>query len=391
VKSGILLVVPSQSSFSTFFRQLADGASADGLRFAVACGPSLHAAHEPPGGPTATFMLPAFRSGQPVRIARAAWALRTIIKRWRPAVVHAHFAAGAFIAAIAKGLGASPCTTWVATFHGLSGSAQHGHAALAAAETWSAKRMDFSVVLNDEDYAYLRTKNPAGHTVRHPGFGLGCDLLAFNNHRFCEADKARILRELGVDGSGPVLAFIGRRTSFKGFPQCLEAFQRVRASIPGTRLIVVGEPDVLHGGETLGTAVSTQPGVIDAGWTNDVARVLAVTDLCILPSIREGMPVSLMEALAMGVPCITVAARGCRDVVRDQVDGLLLPTREPEAIATAVVSLLQQPNRLREMAAAALAGRCRFDRSRQVAEQLSVYRSLQEGRSAVVARISTEA
>jgi glycosyltransferase involved in cell wall biosynthesis len=262
---------------------------------------------------------------------------------------------------------------------------------LAAAEIWSANRMAVSFVLNDEDYVYLRARNAAGDTVRQPGFGLGCDLLSFDPRRFGQAEKTRIRSEFGLEGGGPVLAFVGRRTSFKGFSQCLDAFQRVRARIPDARLIVVGEPDVLHGGQALAQAVSAQPGVIDAGWSNDVARVLAVTDLCILPSIREGMPVSLMEALAMGVPCITMDSRGCRDVVRDQVDGLVLPTREPEAIATAIVSVLKQPNRLNAMAAAALAGRSRFDRSRQVAEQIAVYRSLHASRSAVVPGMSAEA
>jgi glycosyltransferase involved in cell wall biosynthesis len=319
--------------------------------------------------------------------------LRTIIKRWRPAVVHAHFAAAALIAAVAKGLRASPFTTWVATFHGLSGSAPNGggRSMLAAAETWSANRMAFSFVLNDEDYAYLRAANPASHIVRQPGFGLGCDLPSFDPRRFCQADKARIRCDLGLDAGGPVLAFVGRRTSFKGFPQALDAFQRVRARIPGARLILVGEPDILHGGAAFPKDVSAQTGVIDAGWANDVARVLAVTDLCILPSVREGMPVSLMEALAMGVPCITMDSRGCRDVVRDQVDGLVLPTREPEALATAIISVLQQPHRLNEMGAAALAGRSRFGRCRQVAEQIAVYKSLHDGRSLVMPGISAEA
>jgi glycosyltransferase involved in cell wall biosynthesis len=327
-------------------------------------------------------------------LARAALVLRKVVKCWQPTIIHANFAAAALVSALARSTAADQSAFWLATFHGLAGATGDPAKPLRLvdlAERWAARRMSKSFVLNDEDYAYLLRRNPHGHTMRHPGFGVGCDLKTFDPQRFTAAEKMRVRRSLGCEAAGPVLAFVGRRTAFKGFPETLSAFQRVRANMPEARLILVGEADRLHGPGTALPQGLPGPGVVDAGWTNNVADVLAIADLFILPSVREGMPVSLMEALAMGVPCITMNTRGCRAVVRDQIDGVVLATRESEVLATTIISLLQQPSRLQSMAKAAYEGRDRFDRARYVASQLDVYRSLIAEHAGAAARFLADA
>ena len=79
------------------------------------------------------------------------------------------------------------------------------------------------------------------------------------------------------------------------------------------------------------------------GWREDVAELMSVMDVFALPSWREGMPRSAIEAAASGLPLVLTDIRGCREVVRDGVEGLLVPVRDPEALADALTRLLEDP------------------------------------------------
>jgi len=88
------------------------------------------------------------------------------------------------------------------------------------------------------------------------------------------------------------------------------------------------------------------------------------------------MAVSLMEALAAGIPVVTSNARGCREVVRDDVDGLLLTRLSAESVRNAMLRLAGDASLRQRLAEGALAGRARFDRAHYVDEQVEVYLSL---------------
>jgi glycosyltransferase involved in cell wall biosynthesis len=110
----------------------------------------------------------------------------------------------------------------------------------------------------------------------------------------------------------------------------------MRAGLEQASLLLVGAPDDAHASGLTAAerrSLAVDPRVVDAGWQWNVAPYLAVADICLLPSTREGLPVTAMEALAMGVPVVTVDSRGCRDVVRDGIDGFVLPAADADLIA----------------------------------------------------------
>jgi glycosyltransferase involved in cell wall biosynthesis len=107
------------------------------------------------------------------------------------------------------------------------------------------------------------------------------------------------------------------------------------------------------------------------GWQENVAEWLAIADLCVFPSEREGMPVCLMEALCMGVPVVTSNSRGCRDVVRDGVDGLVLNETSVSQIVDAVDRLVNSPQTLSSMRISARERRGEFDRNKYIQEQMA--------------------
>ena len=116
--------------------------------------------------------------------------------------------------------------------------------------------------------------------------------------------------------------------------------------------------------------------IIGVGWQKDVQPYLSISDVLVFPSRREGVPVCLMEALAMGVPAITLNSRGCRDVVRDGIDGLIIDEDSPNGVFKAMKRLLDNPNELQSFSFRANLDSDRFDRKHYVNEQLEIYKNL---------------
>ena len=115
------------------------------------------------------------------------------------------------------------------------------------------------------------------------------------------------------------------------------------------------------------------------GMRNDVDRLYAAMDLFVLASHREGFPRSAMEAAAMGLPIVATNIRGCREVVEDEVNGLLVPVREPEALRTAILELGGDAGLRRRLG---IQGRAvaaeRFDGSKVVDMVMETYLSVAE-------------
>lgn len=379
----LLLVVPSATSFETFLTEVASNWAALGGHAAVAAGPALAGAGDRawPAG-VERFGLPIFRGGGLAGVARVAACLRRIVREWQPDIVHAHFAAAITAAAVARLTLPTSRAHWLATFHGLH-SACGGNRRLpsmvSVAEKFSARLMSQNWVLNHEDQACL-AKTVGTAAVRcHESFGVGCDLEAFDPRRFSETDRRLTRESLGISPDAAVLLYVGRKVAFKGFSTAVRAFWAVRDRGLDARLVVIGDADPVHdsglsSAETMRYDNDHQ--ICDLGWRQDVPRYLAIADLTVIPSIREGMPVAMMESLSMGVPVVTSNHRGCVHVVRGGVDGLTLPAVDYQAVAAAVCELLEDRERLGGMAREASRGRGRFSREHYAAEQTAAYAAL---------------
>lgn len=179
-------------------------------------------------------------------------------------------------------------------------------------------------------------------------------------------DRESARARLGLKARGAVLGVVGRLEADKGGDDALAAFARLHAADPSRLLVFVGGP-----GEDAGYALSLQhrtealglrDAVVFAGPRPDAAALLPAFDVLMHPSRHEALPRVLIEALRSGVPVVAAAAGGTCEVIEDGVTGLLVPARDPEALARAVGRLLDD-ERLRGACAAAGTerARTRFD------------------------------
>ncbi|MDO8769902.1 MAG: glycosyltransferase [Burkholderiaceae bacterium] len=113
------------------------------------------------------------------------------------------------------------------------------------------------------------------------------------------------------------------------------------------------------------------------GQVSDMAALFATADMVVLPSYREGLPKSLIEAAACALPLVTTDVPGCREVVTHEVDGLLVPVKDAKALARAIERLHLDPVWARQLGLAARARALReFDEKIVISKTLAVYGEL---------------
>ncbi|MBU2488620.1 MAG: glycosyltransferase family 4 protein [Proteobacteria bacterium] len=195
------------------------------------------------------------------------------------------------------------------------------------------------------------------------------DLACFTDRKIVALERAGILPGEGVDcghfsprprpegeGAAPLVLYLGRMLGDKGLRELAEAAGMVRQARSDVRFRLVGPRDVNN--PSVIPAQDLERWVGDGlvewpGATDDVRPHLAGADVVVLPSYREGVPRSLLEAGAMERPVVATDVAGCREVVEHGITGLLVPPRDAGALARAVESLLADPVRARQMGRAA--------------------------------------
>jgi glycosyltransferase involved in cell wall biosynthesis len=292
-----------------------------------------------------------------LRHLRALVRMTFLLRRERFDVVHVHTPIAALIGRIACWLAHVPLVVYTAhgfPFH--EGTPKRLRRALVAIERFLALRMtDVLFVQSQED---VETAEKEGiHARRGPAIriGNGVDVGLFT-----PGQDPSVREEFGFPAEAPLLVFVGRPVAEKGIRELLTAFLSVRSRVPGVGLLIVGTAMVGARGRNhlddlrrridgLGLAESVRL----AGARIDVERLLRGADLLVLPSHREGMPRSILEAMATGLPVVATEIRGCREEVVHGETGLLVPVKDPGSLAEAIGSILADDEMRASMGAAA--------------------------------------
>lgn len=146
---------------------------------------------------------------------------------------------------------------------------------------------------------------------------------------------------------GPLtVGFVGRLLDDKGVGTLIEAHDILHKRGEGIQLLVAGDRDPAN---PASIAIETlerwkeRPGVAFAGHVSDIHRIWAASHIAVLPSRREGLPKSLLEAAACGRPIVATDVPGCREIARPGVNALLVPPDDPAALAEAILTLARDP------------------------------------------------
>src|SRR5690606_26093860 len=139
-----------------------------------------------------------------------------------------------------------------------------------------------------------------------------------------------------------VYCFIGRIVGDKGINELIAAFEKLYAANPKAALILVGpfekELDPLQ--PTTEQVIQNHPGIKWVGYQGDVRPYLAVSNVFVFPSYREGFPNVVMQAGAMGLPCIVSNINGCNEIIEEGLNGLIVPVKNSQMLQEKMELLL---------------------------------------------------
>lgn len=197
----------------------------------------------------------------------------------------------------------------------------------------------------------------------------GVDLSAFPSQPDCQ----KVRQELGIR-QGPVLVTIARLTEQKGHRYLLQALPRLLETWPQLCCVFVGEGELQDVLQRMAIDLDVERACRFVGVREDITDILAAADLFVLPSLSEGFPFVLLEALAMGRPVVASRVNGVPELIEDRKTGLLVPPRDSQALAQAMRDVLSDPIAASKMGAAGRAVvQKRFTVDRMVANTTAIF------------------
>jgi sugar transferase (PEP-CTERM/EpsH1 system associated) len=172
----------------------------------------------------------------------------------------------------------------------------------------------------------------------------GIDGAKYNTKFATDKKKA----ELGLAPQAPVIGMIGRLVKEKGLEYLISALKTIIRSYPGIRLVIVGQGVLQDHLKELVAQQGIQNYVVFTGSRLDTPQLYRVFDLFVLPSISEGLPMVLLEAMAAGCPIIATKVGGIPSLIQHGFNGSLVPPKDPDSLAEEIIKLLGDREKRKE-------------------------------------------
>jgi glycosyltransferase involved in cell wall biosynthesis len=280
---------------------------------------------------------------QPLQDIRTLWPVFRAVRKFKPDIISAHSTKAGYAARLAGMFLKKPV---IFTAHGWSfteGRSNRQRYLLALAERLAAWFTTAIICVSEYDQGLalkFKVAPPEKLVVIHNGVDPA-PLL--------DARGERVRREFGL-GKVPVLAMVGRLTPQKDPLTLLEACRLLKTDF---RLMMVGDGELRSKAEKFVADNNLGDKVTFTGNRTDIPDILAASDILVLDSRWEGLPMVIIEAQMAGVPVVASSVGGVPELIEDGVTGFLVPPRNPQALADVLFNLIVNPKLLRRVASAA--------------------------------------
>ena len=230
-----------------------------------------------------------------------------------------------------------PCIYTAHGFHFFKGCGLAGKYLYKPVEKWLSKYTDVLVTINEEDYqSALKMKAKKVFKIN----GIGIDN---NKMTVPEFDKLAFKRELGLADSDKVILTISEVNQNKNYIKMLETTKRLVENDKSIKFVSCGTGVWTEKIKDYAKELGIEDNCIFLGYRKDIAKILRITDIFFHASHREGLTLSVMEAMSVGLPCVVSNVRGNRDLVVDGKGGFVVEPEDDETFAIRIKEILNKP------------------------------------------------
>ncbi|MGL5766585.1 MAG: glycosyltransferase [Sarcina sp.] len=304
--------------------------------------------------------------------------LRKFFLKEKPSIVHVHTPIASVLGRIAAKLAKVPIVIYTA--HGFYFHENMNKTLFlicVAIEKYMGLFFTDYIFTQSQEDAEFAVKNKFIHKNKIMAIGNGVDVHEkFNIKNINNDEILKLEKNLNIKESDIIVSFIGRLVKEKGIIDLLEAFKLIKNK--NIKLLLIG--DLCQGDRdttTIQNIKKSNDNIIMLGKRDDINKLLKISDIFCLPSYREGMPRSIIEAMAMENAVIATNIRGAREEVIENKTGFLVNVGAPQEITNAIERLVDDPSLLEYMKKQ---GRKRalklYDEKKVVQKQLDVFENL---------------
>ena len=292
-----------------------------------------------------TYGIEMQRQISPFRDLVSLWQLYIYIKKEKPDLVHSITPKAGLLSMIACKIAGVPVR--IHTFTGLVFPYKNGF-------------MQKILIIMDKLLCYCATNiYPEGEGVKQDlqkfkitskplhvigkGNVNGIDTAYFDPNLFSQESNHHLKKQLNISQDDFVFVFVGRLVKDKGINELIGAFKNVQLSSSKTlKLLLVGplEQDLDPLSQEILDEIQNNPDIISVGFQKDVRPYFAISNCLAFPSYREGFPNVVLQALAMGIPALVSDINGCNEIVQNNHNGLIFPSKDQASLQTCMQKIL---------------------------------------------------
>lgn len=261
--------------------------------------------------------------------------------------VHCHTPMGAVITRLAAKSARKKGTKVIYTAHGFhffKGASIKNWMLFYPVEKYLSKYTDCLITINSEDCELAHEKKfRAGKIYKVHGVGVELDKF-----KAVDADeKARLRAEYGYDGDTFIMIYPADLSVRKNQPMLFDALQKIAEKNKNVKLLLPGQPIRLEEYKRMISERGIADNVEFLGYRRDINNLVGLSDLSVASSFQEGLPINLIEAMAMGNAIVATDVRGNNDAVEDGVNGYLVPVGDSDLMAEKILELMNDREKLR--------------------------------------------
>lgn len=297
--------------------------------------------------------------------------LKEIVEREKFDVIHCNTPIGGVVGRLIGKSCKIPTVIYQAHgFHFYNGAPLFNWMIYYPIERWLAHYTDALITINQEDYQRAQSLKLRNHGKVYYVPGVGIDVEQYK-HRNNERESKRL--ELGLSENDIAVISAGDLINRKNYKVSIEAI--AKAKNPKIHYFICGEGNQREELEKMVQKEGLKNNVHFLGFRKDIKQLLYASDIFLITSLQEGLPRSLLEAMASGLPCVVSNIRGNTDLVVDKENGYLIKQDDACGFATALNTLASDPELRRLIGRNNIERILNFDNSASEAELESVYKN----------------